>query len=77
MYKNRVENDIKQFEIPTLLSCERGNSAENRVGKFKIYTNVILNFPTMDFLVRNIKGQEFQKFLYLSLPNFYTYQFDY
>ena len=25
MYKNRVENDGNFFEIPTLLSCERGN----------------------------------------------------
>ena len=28
---------INHFEIPALLSCERGNSAENRVGKFKIH----------------------------------------
>ena len=27
MYKNRVENDRKSFEIPALLSCKRGNSA--------------------------------------------------
>ena len=45
MYKDRVENDRKTFEIPALLSCERGNSAENRVGKFKKY--VIFNFPTL------------------------------
>ena len=25
MYKSRVENDINFFEIPALLSCERGN----------------------------------------------------
>ena len=37
MYKNRVENDRKMFEIPTLLSCKRGNSAENEAGKFKEY----------------------------------------
>ena len=30
MYKNRVENDRFFFEIP-------GNSAENKVGKFKKY----------------------------------------
>ena len=36
MYKNRVENDRNFFEIPTLLSCERGISAENGWGKFKI-----------------------------------------
>ena len=35
MYKNRVENYRNYFEIPSLLSCERGNSAENGVGKFK------------------------------------------
>ena len=38
MYKNRVENDIKFFEIPTLLSCERENAAENEARKFKIYS---------------------------------------
>ena len=27
MYKNRVENDRKFYEIPALLSCEWGNSA--------------------------------------------------
>ena len=37
MYKNRVENDRNIFESSALLSCERGNPAENRVGKFKIY----------------------------------------
>ena len=37
MYKNRVKNNRNFFEIPTLLSCEQGNPAENRVGKFKIY----------------------------------------
>ena len=37
MYKNRVENDRIFFEIPALLSCERGNPAENGAGKFKIY----------------------------------------
>ena len=25
MYKNRVKNDWKKFEIPALLSCEQGN----------------------------------------------------
>ena len=38
MYKNRVQNDSKVFEIPALLSCEQGKSAENSAGKFKIYT---------------------------------------
>ena len=45
MYKNRVENDGKLFEIPALLSCKRGNATENGAKKFKIY--VILNFPTL------------------------------
>ena len=37
MYENRVENDRNFFEIAAVLSWERGNSAENRAGKFKIY----------------------------------------
>ena len=37
MYKNRVKNDRKYFEIPTLSSCERGNPAENGAGKIKSY----------------------------------------
>ena len=36
MYKNRVENDRNFFETPAVLFCERGNSAENKMGKFKI-----------------------------------------
>ena len=37
VYKNRVENNkFFFFEIHALLSCERGNSAENGAGKFKI-----------------------------------------
>ena len=41
MYKNRVENNRKFFwNFRTLLSCKRGNSAENGAGKFKIYTNI-------------------------------------
>ena len=35
MYKNRAENDRIFFEIPALLSCEWGNSAENRAGNSK------------------------------------------
>ena len=35
MYKNRVENDRKKFEIPALLFCEWGNSAENETGKIQ------------------------------------------
>ena len=36
MYKNRVENDRKNFEIPALSFLEPGNPAENGAGKFKI-----------------------------------------
>ena len=36
IYKNRVEKDRNFCEIPVLLSCERGNSVENGVGKFNI-----------------------------------------
>ena len=35
MYKNRVKNDRFFFEIPALLSCKRGNPAENEAGKLK------------------------------------------
>ena len=44
MYKDKVENDRIFLEIPTLLSCERGNSEENRAAKFKIYM-LFLIFP--------------------------------
>ena len=37
MYKNRVENDRNIFKSSALLSCERGNLAENGVGKLKRY----------------------------------------
>ena len=52
MYRNRVGNDKKFFlEIPALLvSCDRGNLAENGLGKIQNIC-VILNFPTLDFLV--------------------------
>ena len=60
MHKNWVENDRNFFEIPSLLSCKRGNLAENEVGKFKkIYA--ILNFPALDFLIIKKKEHEFQK----------------
>ena len=37
MYKNRpIENNRILFLISTLLSCEQGNPAKNRVRKFKI-----------------------------------------
>ena len=56
MNKNRVVNYRKLLEISTLLYCERGNTAENEAGKFKVY--VILNFPAMDILVCKIKEQD-------------------
>ena len=63
--KNRVKNDRKLFEISALLSCKRGNSSENGLGKFKIY--VILNF-----LIHKIKEREFQNFfLWFSTLIFY------
>ena len=61
----------KMFEIPALLTCERGNSAEIGAKKFKIY--VILNIPTLHFLVCKIKEPEFQKKFCRPLPYFYTY----
>ena len=72
MYKNRVENNIKKFEIPALLFWKRGNSAENREGKLK-NNNVILNFPALDFHVPKIKEREFQKIVSFSLPYLYTH----
>ena len=57
MYKNRVENDRNFFEVPTFFSCEWGNSAENWVGKFKIYDKRVVIT---------------KKFCH-SLPYFYTY----
>ena len=58
MYTNRVKNDRKIFEIPAFLSSERGKNPERENSKI-IY--IILNFPTMDFLVRKIKEREFSK----------------
>ena len=61
MYKDRAENNGFFFEIPALLSYKRGNSAENGVGKFKIYIYISLNFPFLLFRVCKIKEREFQK----------------
>jgi hypothetical protein len=50
--KNMVKTDRNNFDIPTLLSCERGNPEWE---KFKIIYN-ILNFHALDlFLVGMIK----------------------
>ena len=64
MYKNRVKNDRKIFEIPALLSSQQGNpERENSLLYIKFW-----NFPTLDFLIWKIKEQEFQKsFFTLSL----------
>ena len=70
MFKDRVENDRKFFEMPTHLSCEQGNSSEKGAGKFKIY--VILNFPTLDFLVRKIKEREL-KFFFVVLYHIFIH----
>ena len=71
-YKNRVRKTDFFFEIPSLLSWEQGNPAENRAGKIQnIY--VILNFPTLDFLICKIKERELQKYFCRSLPHFFTY----
>ena len=52
------------------------NMGKSRAGKFKII-NIILNFPTLDFLVGKVKEdkkeREFQKYFCHSLPYFYTY----
>ena len=48
------------FEIPALLSCERGNQEQSRAGKFKL-THKILNFPTLDVLICKIKEWQFLK----------------
>ena len=44
MYKNRVKNDRKILESPTLLSCERGNPERKNSKLDSNYMN-ILNFP--------------------------------
>ena len=45
MYKNRVENNRKILKIIALLYWERGNSAENGAGKFKINMYFYAEFP--------------------------------
>ena len=37
MYKNRIENDIRFFEIPTHFSNKRGHAAQHGAAKFKVY----------------------------------------
>ena len=66
-----VENNIIFLEIPVILSCERGNSAENGMGKLKKY--MLFWIFTQDFLIHKIKEQEFQKKFCCSLPYSYTY----
>ena len=57
---------LKFFEIPALLFCELGNSAENGAGEIQnIY--IILNFPTLDFLIHKIKARESQNIFCRSL----------
>ena len=52
---------------------ERGNLAQERVGKFKKYNNV-LNFPSLDILIlEDNKEWEIQKYFCHSLPYFSIY----
>ena len=64
LYKIRVKNDRKIFEIPT----QRGNSAENGAGKFKIYTYVILNY-ILNFPASKNFPSFFTLFLYILWSN--------
>ena len=47
-------------------------SRAEKSGKIQIH-NIILNFPTLDFLVQKIKVWEIQNFFCRSLPNFSIY----
>ena len=60
------------FEIPALLSCERGNP---EYGKIQNCIYIIFNFPTLHFLCswEDKRAGEFKKYFCRSLPNFYTY----
>ena len=74
MYKNRVKKDRKIFEILTLLIFP---TRKSKAGKFKIIF-IILNFPTLDFLVRKIKewvgiSKKFLSFLIFA----YLYNLEY
>ena len=51
MYKDRVMNDKKDFEIPALLSSVKRENLEQVNSKYYIQ---VLNFPASDFLV-NVK----------------------
>ena len=55
MYKNTVDNATIFLEIPALLYCVKGNSAEIRVGKFKKCLNLFQTFSTLDILGSNDK----------------------
>ena len=55
MYKNTVDNATIFLEIPALLYCVKGNSAEIRVGKFEKFLNFFQTFSTLDILGSNDK----------------------
>ena len=73
MYKNTVDNATIFLEIPALLYCVKGNSAEIRVGKFEKILNFFQTFSTLDILGSNDKWAGISKnVLCCSLPYFYT-----
>ena len=82
MYKNRVENDRKNFEIPTLLFCKRGNSVENGVGKFKMVCYFEFGCPHSQDKRAGISKKNFViftlvfllLFLYIPCPKLYVSQ---
>ena len=61
------------LKIPTLLSCEQGNSTENVARKFKIY--VILNFQSLYGFHRSHdkKSKNLKNKFCCFLPYFYKY----
>ena len=61
------------LKIPTLLSCEQGNSTENVARKFKIY--VILNFRSLYGFhpSHDKKSKNFKNKFCCFLPYFYKY----
>ena len=46
MYKNRVKNDIKDFEIPALLSSQRGSQ-----DKVEVISKLFMSFFTLFFYI--------------------------
>ena len=71
MYKNRVKNDRIFLKFPYfyLANEEIQQKTEWENSKCTYY----FDFPTLDFLIRQIKEQEFQNIFCHYLPYFYTY----